>query len=441
MHSILTIRIAALYLPLTTAVLAALLGFRRQRMFAACLLSLLWTFPALLLLQRINLTTDWWSFRRIHPAFLGMPLEFYLGWTILWGVVPPLTFRRLNLPVVIVLMGALDLWLMPLSAPLLTLHEHWLRGEASALALVLAPAFCIARWTVEDTHLALRALLQIVISGLLFLFFLPEITFALRPIANASSVWQPVLLIRSLPRQIAIQLMLLLAVPGISAVIEFVQCGRGTPIPYDPPQRIVTSGIYRYCANPMQLSCSIVMLLWACLLRSPWLVLAALLSTLYSVGIAHWDEDIDLTARFGECWRQYRAAVPAWRLKWRPYHSGPPARLYIARNCGPCSDIRRWIEQRRPVGLELIDAETLPEGSIDRLRYEPVDGTPSAEGIVAFARVLEHINFAWAYCGITLRLPILHQSFQLLMDASGLGPRFPTARLLRERKTRAVRPL
>ena len=439
MHSIMTLRIAALYLPLTAAIVAGLLGSRRERVFAACLLSLLWTFPALLVLQRINLMDGWWSFRRTTPALLGMPLEFYLGWAVLWGVVPSLAFRRLNLLGVIVLMGALDLWLMPLSAPLLTLHEHWLRGEAVALALVLAPAFCIARWTLEDTHLALRAMLQVVISGLLFLFLLPEITFALRPTANASSVWQPLLQMGGFSRQTAIQLILLLAVPGVSAVIEFVQRGRGTPIPYDPPQRMVMSGIYRYCANPMQFSCAIVMFAWACLLRNPWLVLAAFLSTFYSAGIAHWDEGFDLSARFGESWRQYRAAVPVWRLRWRPYHSGPPARLYIARNCDPCSDIRRWIEQRHPVGLELIDAETLPEGSINRLRYDPDDGTPSAEGVVAFARVLEHLNFAWAYCGITLRLPILHQSVQLVMDASGLGPR--TVRSREMRGGPAIRPL
>jgi hypothetical protein len=173
----------------------------------------------------------------------------------------------------------------------------------------------------------------------------------------------------------------------------------------------------------MQLSCAVVMLLWALLLRNPWLVVAAAISTIYSAGIAHWDEERDLAARFGERWQHYRAAVPIWRLRWRPYYAGVSARLYIARTCEPCSEIRRWIEHRHPLGLELIDAETLPQGSIRRLLYDPGDGTPPVEGIVAFGRSLEHLNLAWAYCGITLRLPIVHQAFQLLMDASGLGPR------------------
>jgi protein-S-isoprenylcysteine O-methyltransferase Ste14 len=392
-------------------------------MFVACLLSLIWTLPTLLILQRINLFTNWWTFHPERAALIGMPLELYFGWAVLWGVIPPLAFRKLDLPEVVVIMGVLDLWLMPLSRPLLRLQGHWLLGEAAALALVLVPAFCVARWTLDNERLELRATLQVVTSGLLFLFFLPEVVFAIRPIANMTSVWQPLTHTQGLLRQAAIQLILLLAVPGVSAVTEFAQRGFGTPIPYDPPQRIVTSGIYRYCANPMQLSCAIVMLLWALLLRNPWLVLAAAMSTFYSAGIAHWDEDHDLAARFRESWQHYRTAVPAWRFRWRPYHAGLPARLYFARSCDPCSEIRRWIERRNPVGLELLDAETLPMGTIRRLRYDPADGTPPVEGIVAFARALEHLNLAWAYCGITLRLPMLHQALQLIMDASGLGPR------------------
>ena len=73
-------------------------------------------------------------------------------------------------------------------------------------------------------------------------------------------------------------------------------------------------------------------------------------------------------------------------------------------------------------GLELIDAETLPQGSIKRLRYEPADGTSPEEGLLAFARALEHINLFWTWCGMILRLPILHQAIQFILDLSGFGP-------------------
>src|ERR1700742_4786774 len=126
MFRITTIRVAVLYLPVATAIVAGLLRRRRQRMFAACLLSLLWTLPALLILERINLTQNWWTFYPSGAVLLGMPLEFYLGWVVLWGVFPQLAFLDLDLPEVIVLMGVLDIWMMPLSAPLVNLRGNWL---------------------------------------------------------------------------------------------------------------------------------------------------------------------------------------------------------------------------------------------------------------------------------------------------------------------------
>jgi protein-S-isoprenylcysteine O-methyltransferase Ste14 len=428
------IAFAVLYFPLAAAIFAAFVNRRlvarsqprRKRIFPAVLLGILWALASLVVIQRINLAANWWNFQSKSPSLAGMPLELYLGWVILWGAVPILTFPALDPPEVILIFGLLDLWLMWLLSPLLYLKlawPQWLYGEAVALALVLAPAYCLARWTLDNLHLKLRAALQAALSGLLFLFLLPEIAFALRPVPGTTSVWQPLL---TLPHPIliaALQIIAIVALPGLSAVQEFAQRGSGTPIPYDPPQRLVTSGIYRYCANPMQFSCAVALFLWALLLRNPWLVLAAAIATTYSAGIAHWDEHRDLTARFGSAWQNYRAAVPAWRLRWHPFVSAQPARLYISATCGQCSLLRQWIEAQHPLGLNIIDAETLPQGSIRRLCYDPADGTPPEEGLLAFARILEHINLFWAWCAMILRLPILHQIIQVALDLSGFGPR------------------
>jgi protein-S-isoprenylcysteine O-methyltransferase Ste14 len=415
-------RLSAVYVPLVAAVCIGFFRRRRPRMFAACLLSVLWVLSTLLVLQRMNNVAGWWTFEPAPVVFVGMPLELYVGWTILWGIVPALAFSKLGLPEVLVLMGTLDVWAMPSLSLLFKLPRNWLIGEVLALALVLAPGFCLACWTLENSHLNRRATLQVILSGLLFLFLLPEVVFALRP-GPGGSVWQPLFAWPPPFRQCALQVIFLLAVPGISAVFEFAERGFGTPIPYDPPRRLVTSGIYRYCSNPMQMSCAVVMMLWSGVLRNPWLALGASMSVVHSAGIAHWDENRDLAARFGESWRAYHRSISSWRVRWRPFHAGPPARLYIARSCAQCSAIREWIEHRAPIGLDLIDAETLPEGSIRRLRYDAGDGTAPVEGVAAFARALEHLNLAWAYCGITLRLPIVQECLQILMDVSGFGPR------------------
>lgn len=416
------IRAGALYFPLVISCLAGLaMGRRSPRIFPACLLSFLWTAPALLLLQMLNAAAGWWSFADGSAWFSGMPLELYIGWAIAWGVLPQIALQRLPLGWSVVTMAALDVLVMPLCHPVVALGPHWLVGEAAAAALVLAPALCIARWTQQNVHLRFRVWMQIATSGGVFLYLLPEIAFASRQ----GRGWEPLLAMPGWERQVALQLIAVLALPGVGAVMEFAERGGGTPIPFDPPVRLVTSGIYRYCANPMAASCTVVLLAWAALLRNGWLLLAPVVSMIYSAGIADWDESEDMQRRFGDAWRTYRSAVRNWMPRWRPYHAGDPARLYLAASCGPCSEVWRWLAARNPVGLEILAAEKLPYGLIRRMRYVPGDATPSVEGVRAMARALEHLNLGWAVAGTALRLPLMWQFVQVMMDASGLGPRIP----------------
>jgi protein-S-isoprenylcysteine O-methyltransferase Ste14 len=265
--------------------------------------------------------------------------------------------------------------------------------------------------------------MQVVISGGVFLFLLPEIAFAVRPGIG----WTALLGMPSATRQIVLQLIAVIALPGIGAVMEFAERGQGSPIPFDPPTRLVTSGIYRYCANPMQISCTVATLAWAAMLRNGWLLLAPVVALVYGAGIADWDEREDMERRFGEAWRAYRAEVRNWRPRWKPYHAGVSARLFVAASCGPCSELWHWLMKRKPLGLEIVPAETLPYGSIQRMRYEPGDGAAGVDGVRALGRALEHLNLGWALAGIALRLPLVWQFVQLTMDASGLGPRIPDA--------------
>ncbi len=416
-------RAAALYLPITAAAIARLLNGRRPRQFAACLLGTLWTLPSLLAIQKMNLYASWWNFPGASTIRVyDMPLELFLGWIILWGLLPQLAFPTLGILTSSAIMVAVDCLFMPRCTAIIQLNPHWLIGELAAALLVLLPARAIAHWTQSNTHLRARAALQLLLATALFLYLIPEVGFILRP-PRSNAGWPILLQMPAWRLQLVLQLIFFLALPGISSVIEFANRGRGTPIPYDPPQLLVTSGIYRYVANPMQLSCTAVMFAWSVLLHSGWVAFAAIITVAYSAGLAEWDEREDLQQRFGQPWQHYRAAVRNWLPRWRPYHPGKPATLYIARTCAPCTQIRRWVEARHPLGLQIIDAETLPTASIQRMRYTPEDGSPTAEGIRAMGRALEHLNLVWALAGITLRLPGIAHLAQLLMDVSGLGPR------------------
>lgn len=412
-------RAGALYGPVLLGLACGI--YRRYRpvarLFPAVLLSGLWTLPALLLLQHLNLHAHWWSYVPGSAAtLLGMPLELYLGWAVLWGVLPALALlpcleralpRKAVVPAAALLLLAVDLLVMPVCRAAVLLGPRWLWGEAVALLLVLLPALVLARMTQRNTHLGGRAVLQVLLAAGLFLYWIPELTAALSHSALPLSPWWRELL----------PMVVVLALPGLGAVQEFAQRGCGTPIPYDPPRRLVQSGIYRYVANPMQLSCSLVMLVWPLLLRNGWLLVPAVLAVVYSAGLADWDEGEDLRLRFGQPWVEYRREVRNWLPRLAPYHAGAPARLYYAHSCGVCSELGRWVAAQQARGLELRAAESLAEMPT-RLLY--VAATEEREyGTRALGRALEHMGLGYALAGALLRLPGPAHLVQVVMDVAG----------------------
>jgi protein-S-isoprenylcysteine O-methyltransferase Ste14 len=315
----------------------------------------------------------------------------------------------------------IDLILMPACSPVIALSHRWLIGELVGLALVLAPGQLFARWTLNDTHLKWRAVLHVLSAGGVFLFLLPEMVFAIRP----GKQWNTLFFEPAWLLSLEFQAIALLGVIGVSAVQEFATRGGGTPIPYDPPKQLVVSGLYRYTSNPMQLSCALVMTAWGGALRNFWLAATGIMSFLYSFGLAAWDEGEDMKFRFGEPWEQYRNNVKAWRPRFKPWHAPdrPLARLYVAETCGPCSEVRRWFESQGAIAMQIVAAEDHPTQDLQRMTYDPMDGSDIDQGVVAFGRALEHIHLGWAFAGAVLRLPGIKHIVEILLDASGLGPR------------------
>jgi hypothetical protein len=168
----------------------------------------------------------------------------------------------------------------------------------------------------------------------------------------------------------------------------------------------------------MQLSAALLLVAWGAVLHSWWIALAGVMGWIYGAGLARMDEGVDLERRFGEPWVQYRREVRNWLPRWRP--APPPARLYVAMSCGPCSEIARWFAASGAVGLEVVPAESHPHRELRRITYELEDGSARGEdGVAALARAAEHINLAWAMLGFFARLPVVRPALQLLADVSG----------------------
>ncbi|MGB8096617.1 MAG: hypothetical protein WCF17_05635 [Terracidiphilus sp.] len=421
MGRVAAIRFMGLYVPVIAAFLLVFLRPRRKRIFPGALMGFVWTLPTLLAVQMLNLHFGWWRFNALGGLLLGMPIDLYLGWAVFWGILPILSLGEAGLPWVSAVFLGVDLILMPACSPVITLGHRWLIGEFVALSLVLVPAQLFARWTINDTRIKARAVFHVLAAGGVFLFLIPEVVFSVRP----GHRWDALLLEPAWLRSLELQAIALLGVVGVSAVQEFAQRGDGTPIPYDPPKQLVVSGLYRYISNPMQLSCALLMTAWGCVLRTPWLAAAGVMSFLYSLGLAAWDEGEDMRVRFGKPWEEYRNNVKAWRPRLTPWHipDRPLARLYVAETCGPCSEVRRWFKSQNAILLHVVAAEDHPTRDLRRMTYDPMDGTAVDEGVGAFARGLEHINLGWAFAGACLRLPGIKHVVQILLDCSGLGPR------------------
>jgi protein-S-isoprenylcysteine O-methyltransferase Ste14 len=409
------IRMLGIVIPLMAALAAWLVQRPRGRAAGAIFLGVLWTLPALVAVNLLAVRMHWWSFTFQGGGLLGIPVDLLIGWCILWGALPSLLLERARLWTIVVVMGALDGLIMPLSAPAVFLNDGWWWGEALAIALALVPAQLLARWTAAERRLGLRATLQAFLFAGVTLFVVPAML-----VEQTGGSWAPLLALPPFVREILLQLGAVAAVIGLSAVQELAERGGGTPFPFDPPKRLVRSGLYAYVSNPMQLAAVLFFVLLAIGLRSGWFLAGAAIMVAYSAGFAAWSERDELTARWGEDWLQYTASVRAWIPRWRPAVFGV-SRLYVDTACNPCSRIGLWIAAQKPLGLELVPATLHPTMDLRRIRYEAADGT-SADGIAAMARAFEHFHFLWALAGSAARLPLVRPLLQLIIDSVGGGP-------------------
>src|SRR6201987_5682062 len=212
-----------------------------------------------------------------------------------------------------------------------------------------------------------------------------------------------------------------------SAFLTQALRGYGTPMPAEAPRRLVTTGVYAYVANPMQIGKLTMLTAWGLFWGNRWLLLVAFFGLLYSLLIAWPREDRAMAARFSSDWHNYRRHVRRWFPRWRPYHTSrlanptsQPARLYLAPSCPPCPQPAEWLRRHRPAGLEILPLnESDPAGA--RVTYDPADGSPLEFGISALARALEHINLAFAFFAWMVRLPVIASLAQAV--AATLDPR------------------
>ncbi|MPZ95029.1 MAG: isoprenylcysteine carboxylmethyltransferase family protein [Propionibacteriales bacterium] len=383
-------------------------GIDPRRMSAAFLGFLLaWT--GVLAVQQV--AGAWWTFGSAPTTFLGMPLETSIGWALVWGALPALIGGRW--PIWLLGFAWVDRLTMPALPDLVTLHERWWVGELVLLGVVALPALLLSEHTRRRTHLHLRTTLQLAAFGGLVIWLLPTLAFS-----RGDGSWATLLGHGLVVRSLLLMAAVAVAVPAIAAVAELTRVGRGTPFPWDPPERLVTTGPYAYLANPMQLGGSLLLALVGVGAGSWTTVAGAGIAVVFSVAVAERHEREVLAVRWPE-WAAYRSQVRAWLPRWRPYVA-EPATLWVSATCDLCSTAGDSLKRLGPRGLVFRPAE---DAGVALIRMRWTGSGYVDRGVAAYARALEHANLATAWVGWLVRLPILSTFVQVVADASGAGPR------------------
>lgn len=105
----------------------------------------------------------------------------------------------------------------------------------------------------------------------------------------------------------------------IAAVVSFYRRGHGTLAPWDPPTRLVVQDLYRFNRNPMYVGIILILLGWAGLAGSFWiLIYAAGLFLAFHLRIVLYEEK-EMARLFPGDWAPYRRAVPRWTWRLRPW--------------------------------------------------------------------------------------------------------------------------
>jgi protein-S-isoprenylcysteine O-methyltransferase Ste14 len=392
-----------------------------RRKHAAALLAAAWALPSAALAGFLAMQLDAWTVPSTTLLVLGSPAIVLLDRVLLWGWAFAFFADRVSLVRLAFLGVLLDL-MLPLDRVSYQGGPQFLFVEAFAVGVCLLPAQLFARWTRERSHLTARNLMHLCFHSALLLGIWPLVITQF-----LGGNWHAWAERSSAANKFYLQFLILPCVLLITSMQEFHAAGRGTPMPHDAPPRLVATGIYSYVANPMQIGKFGVLFIWGLFWKNAWVVAAAFLGLLYSLTIARWNEDHDMTTRFGAEWTFYRRNVRRWLPRWRPWiaaaDAADSAALYLDLDCGPCGLFAGWFAAQCPTQLRVLPLTAHFPDTLTRITYRAAGGQREVQGIQAIARAFDHLNFAWAFCGWMLRLPLIGWVAEMITEAvSPTGP-------------------
>lgn len=366
------------------------LGWRlrsQHRKLVGCLFAFLYGVGTIFATHQMAIQIGWWTYGGDTSMLSGMPVDIWLGGSILFGPVLYMAFPRtgpifLVLPIIIGLHGTIFSSL----APLVIAGPDWFLGVLLVFLTAHIPAIYLARWTSEDRLLPVRAAFLALGFGFLAFMVLPSVIMhAMGGAWNLAEIplWR---ILTGLP---ALGLCFII---GLSAVQMFVVHGEGTPVPLDCTKRLVRTGIYAYVSNPMQLCSAMGWVIIGFIIGNIWVSSAAIMAWVFVLGMVRWHHRHDLLVRFPDGWPEYRINVPEWLPRWMPWVP-EPATLSYEETDAAHRKIVSFLQNKGPIGLKFHKSAN------STLTYQEPNEIQKFNNVSAFAKTLNHLNFFWCLIG------------------------------------------
>jgi len=304
------IRSLLLLLPLSLWAIILTSSALNVREKTSSLLGFLWVFFAVLLVNIAAVQAAWWQHSLNDNLFYGVPIDWVFSQAIICGAIIPL-LRMYCLH--ILLRFTVQIVIM------IVIHCYYIERitidffiVAIALTFIF-PSVFLADATARGVYVYPRSFFQAVIWSVVIFWFFPSIIFSW-----SAESWQP-LLDRSVIE--AGIYFLPLCFPGyliINALHHFAVDGNGTAFPYDPPEYLVTNGVYRYISNPMQLGICLAVAWWAVIIHSAWVGLSAFIALILFIVFKDVCNGSCTIGVNSKCWDDYHRKIGKWwPRQWR----------------------------------------------------------------------------------------------------------------------------
>ncbi|MHA2003749.1 MAG: methyltransferase family protein [Candidatus Thorarchaeota archaeon] len=157
-------------------------------------------------------------------------------------------------------------------------------------------------------------------------FMLPiTVTILVPLLILALTSWMPSWLLIFPLNYLTVALSILSIVGGLfllgSTIRMFARIGRGTLAPWDPTQKLVVHGIYRYVRNPMITGVLLILLGESILFGSVWIYMWFLFFLIGNHFYFIKSEEPGLVRKFGDEYVRYAQNVPRWIPRRTPWDS------------------------------------------------------------------------------------------------------------------------